>query len=77
MVDTLSYQHTSGLAIPRIKDRPFDAVVVDDATTNCVTLAVGTRKVLRRLVTVGEKTTIVAVVGKARGHGVVPAWHAI
>lgn len=68
---------TLGLAVPRIEDRPFDAVIVDYSTTDCVPLAIAARILPRRGVTVGEEVTIVTVVGETGGCGVVPAWHTI
>lgn len=69
--------HTLRLAIPGIEDCPFEAIVVDDAATNCVPLAVGAPIVFQRLVPVSVETTIVAMIGEAGGCGVVPAWHTI
>ena len=39
--------HTLRLAVPGIEDHALDAIVIDDAATNCVPLAVRARIVLQ------------------------------
>ncbi len=70
-------KYTLRLAIPRVEDRPLDAIGVNDSTANCVPFAIGACIILQWVTTIAVDTTIVTMIGKTRGYGVVQAGHTI